>query len=284
VPIVRMDLQANNADWQLWAHMCLPNDPEMRENYLATQAARGKQSIKDQAPRFRERVFLEARQGITTKLCRPLTEQEEEVLEAFVARAAAVEIAGILAEVEEQYFEPYGGDGRVTRSPGIDTIQAKIDDGGKKGRACGEILWNIVTLDKHHQCEIEASYNRGVSMMVWRVEAEMKGQDIPGETERHLTLWRDYGPVAPLWAAWIYCRSLARVNGIPWFLNQWLEPVIRRSLWFANFAVDFKAKGSDKKLLTEDRVIRINPELGPMESVPPRFDAKQLEWARRRRR
>jgi hypothetical protein len=159
-----------------------------------------------------------------------------------------------------------------------------MDDGAENGRACGEILWNIVALQKHHHLEIEASYNRAVSIMVCRVEAGGKQQDTPGETVRHLTLWPDYGPVAPLWAARIFCKTLARQRGIPWSFNQWLEPVVRRSLWFANFAVEFKAKGARKKLLTEDQVIRINPELSPIESIPPRFDATQLEWARRLRR
>jgi hypothetical protein len=284
VAIVHMDHQANDADWQLWAHMCLPNNLEMREDYRVTQAARAKQKIKDEASRFSEEAFITAQQNLAAKLGRPLSEHEEEVLAGRVARAAARDIAGILVEIEELYSEPHGGDGRLTRSPGIDAIQAAINDGARKGRACGEILWNIAALDKHHHGEIDASYNRAVSIMVCRVEAEGKGQDIPGETERHTTLWRVYGPVAPLWAAWIFCKALARERDIPWSLNQWLEPIIRRSLWFANFTVGFKARKSDTKLLTEDRVIRINPELGPIESLPPPFGAEQLEWARRLKR
>jgi len=145
-----------------------------------------------------------------------------------------------------------------------------------KGRACGEILWNIVTLKTRHP-DRTASFNHADSIMVSRAKHE--GQTLPGVTERRTKMWRKHGPVAPLWAAHIFCRAVAREREIPWFFNQWLKQVVSVSLWFADFAVGFKHEQAKTMLLTEDQVIRVNPELGPTKPDIPPFTDQQLVWA-----
>jgi hypothetical protein len=277
VPIVHLDLEANDADRQLLAVMIWPNDPGMRANYLVKTAVLGKHKTRELARPFREQAFEAVAQNITAKLGLPLSDQEMEALTTRVARRADREIAAILAEIDEQYIEPHGGDDRLAHAPGIDDIvQSAMDDGALKGRACGEILWNIVTLRLHHP-DLTASFNHADSIMVSRAKHE--GQTLPGQTERWTKMWREHGPVAPLWAAHIFCKSVARERNIPWFFNQWLKQVVSVSLWFTDFAVGFKADKAKPMLLTEDQVIRVNPELGPTKPTIPPFTGQQLIWA-----
>jgi hypothetical protein len=277
VPIFHLDLEANDADRQVLAVMIWPNDPELRENYLVTTASLSKQKVKELTPLFREQAFRTAMQNIEVKLHRRLSDREIEALAARVARQSAWKIFGILAEIDEQYLEPHGGDGRLARVPGIDSIVVQaMTDGVRKGSACGEILWNIVTLDKHHP-HLKASFNRAERIMVRRAKHE--GSPLPGETYRRTKMWREYGPVAPLWAAYNFCKGEAREREIPWSSNQWLKSIVSVSLWFADFAVKFKAEQAKKYLLTVDQVVRLNPELSPSEPCLPPFTNQQLVWA-----
>jgi hypothetical protein len=257
--------------------MIWPNDLEMRKNYLVTAAALSKQKVRDaQLP---EQVRQTVLQNVASKLQRELTEDERERIAVIAQINGAKAVSSILAEIDELYYEPQGGDGRLACAGGFNTIlETAMNDGVRQGSACGEILWNIVTLDKHHP-HLKASRNHAEHIMVRR--AKYEGRTIPGETTRRTTMWRKYGPVAPLWAAYVFCKGAAREQGLPWAFNQWLKPVVSVSLWFANFAVNHKVPEAKSTLLSEAQVVRVNPELVPLEPHLPPFSSEELRrWAR----
>ena len=116
-------------------------------------------------------------------------------------------------------------------------LQNAMAAGGKYGAACGEILLNIATLRRHHP-NFRASKNLATHIMVCRAKHESR--TIPAERDRK-TMWEKWGPVAPLWAAYFVCRSVARERGIPWSSPESLTLTVSTSAWFADFAVGFKA-------------------------------------------
>jgi hypothetical protein len=239
MPHVRINLDAKDAAEQLIAHMVWPDNADARADYLVTVGALGKQAVKNRAPQY----------GTT----------------------AAV------AELDELYLQPNGGDGRLAAARGTDLIgQDAMASGGKYGRACGEILFNIATLDTHHP-DFRASKNLAMHIMVCRAEHE--GRDIPADRDRK-TMWERWGPVSPLWAAFFFWRSAARGQRIPWSFPQWVTLIVSTSLSFANFATGFKARGAGASLLSEDAVIRVNPDMEPTEPVLPPFSDRELGWAR----
>jgi hypothetical protein len=182
-----------------------------------------------------------------------------------------------VAELDELYLQPNGGDGRLAHARGVDLIrQDAMAAGGKYGIACGEILFNIATLDTHHR-EFRASKNLAIHIMVCRAKHE--GRDIPAERDRK-TMWEDWGPVAPLWAAYLVCKADARRRGIPWVVAEWVTDIISISLWFADFGTRFKASGARDWLLSEDAVVRVNPDMEPKKPPLWPFSDRELGWAR----
>jgi hypothetical protein len=239
MPHERIDLQAKNAAVQLLAIMIWPADLEARANYRVKAAAWTIAQISD--------------------------------------GRVAKKIAGRRkAEIERNYFGPAGGWGRVTAAPSMDAIiQDALATGGKYGRACGEILFNIVTLCQQHP-EVRASKNLATDIMVRRAKHE--GRAIPDEPHRK-TMWKEWGPVAPLWAAYLVCKLVAVEGGISWLSPERLPLIVRTSHWFADFAVGFMASGARVPLLSENAVVRVNPGTEPIKPELPPFSVQQLAWA-----
>jgi hypothetical protein len=186
-------------------------------------------------------------------------------------------VSNVQAEINNDIFRPSGGFGGVAHARGVDLIhQDALAAGGKYGIACAEILFNIVTLHRHHP-NFRASKNRATHIMVCRAKHE--GRDIPADRDRK-KMWEKWGPVAPLWAAYIVCKAAAGRRGIPWPFPQWVTLLVSTSLWFANFAIGFKASGAGGPLLSEDAVIRVNPDMEPTEPELLPFSERELGWAR----
>jgi hypothetical protein len=243
MPHVWIDLEAKDLAEKLLARMVHPADPDARADYLVTVGAIGKQAVKNLAPQY------------------------------------GAEAAEAVAEIEELYLQPNGGDGRLAHARGVDLIrQDAMDAGGKYGIACGEVLFNIATLDRHHP-DLRASKNLAMHIMVCRAKHE--GREIPAERDRK-TMWEKWGPVAPLWAAYIVCRAAAGRRGIPWSFPQWTTLIVSTSLSFADFAVGFKASGAEDYLLSEseDVVVRVNPDMEPTDPELWPFSDQELGWAR----
>jgi hypothetical protein len=242
MPHVWIDLEAKDLAERLIAHMVHPADPDARADYLVTVGAIGKQAAKNLTPQY-----------------------------------GAETVAAPIAETEELYLQPNGGDGRLAHARGVDLIrQDAMDAGGKYGIACGEILFNIATLCRHHP-EFRVSKNLATHIMVCRAKHE--GRDIPAERDRK-TMWEKWGPVAPLWAAYIVCRAAAGRRGIPWSFPNRVRLIISTSLCLANFAVGFKASGAEDHLLSEDVVVWVNPDMEPTEPELWPFSDQELGWAR----
>ena len=60
----------------------------------------------------------------------------------------------------------------------------------------------------------------------------------------------------------------------------WVALIVSTSLWFANFAIGFKASGAGDPLLSEDAVVRVNPDMEPTEPELGPFSDRELGWAR----
>jgi hypothetical protein len=277
VRIFHIDLEANDAALQLLAIMCWPRNPKAREHFLVKAALQNMDAVEN---RITEAAHQVLRRTLELQLPQLPNGTSESVAEALAedlasktARQASEVVRGINTEIDALYLRPYGGKGRLVSAPAMESIlQAAMAEGGKYGTACGEILFNIVTLHKHHP-DLRASKRRAMYIMVRCARDE--GRDIPADRDRK-TMWETWGPVAPLWAARIVCRSAAREQGVSRFGSM---PFISCSLWFADFAVKFEARGAKESLLSEDKVIRVNPELDPVEPNLPPFDGKRLIYA-----
>lgn len=116
-------------------------------------------------------------------------------------------------------------------------------------------------------------------MHIMVCRAEHQGQDIPADRDRK-KMWEIWGPVSPLWAAYLYWKLVAAEKGITWSFPEWSTLIVSTSLWFANFAIEFKAPGAKGFLLSEKAVIRVNPDMEPIKPGLALFSDRELGWAR----
>jgi hypothetical protein len=270
MPAFEIDRGAKDAPLQLFAIMCWPHDVMARQSFLATAAAQAMQHAEDLLPRVAEEVseFL-IRQVQAVGL--PI---DPAVIKAQALKLGAAAVSNVLAEISNDLFRPSGGFGRVAAASGVDAItKSAMDNGGRFGHACGEILSYIVRLRKHHP-DVEPSINRATYILVRTARKE--GRNIPPERLR-ATMWTKWGGVAPLWGAYALCTWAALARGID---SIFFDDIISGSLWLAEFAVGFKPKGSRDVLLPETKVIRIRCQLEAVEPEISPLTHEQVAWAK----
>src|SRR3954453_10105200 len=148
MPTFNIDLAAKDASLQLHAIMFWPHSATARENYLVTAAAQVKHDA-DELPLLAE----EASKSMIRDVQAAGFAVNPVAIKTQAQEQARALVSSVHAEIDTDVLRPSGGYERLVHSPGIDAIHAARDDAAKKGRACGEILWNIVTLDKRHHGE-----------------------------------------------------------------------------------------------------------------------------------
>jgi hypothetical protein len=277
VRVFQIDLDAADADWQLHAIKIWPDDFEARDNFIVKAAALSKVTVEVRTPQLAARELERHLQTVLPMLPDEVRLPYAEALAEKVARQVNEIRAGIITEIDRDYFRPHGGLGREVYAPGLDAIrhEAEATAGGKYGRACGEILGYIVMMRWHHHPELRPSVRLATHIMVER--AKFEGRSIPDDHDRK-KLWRKggWGGVAPLWAARTLAAPTPGIHRVP------VKLIIQYAHWLADFAVKFRPCNSalSWRLLDEASIVRVNPELPPLEPPIPPLPDQLLGWAR----
>ncbi len=174
--------------------------------------------------------------------------------------------------VDQELFRRAGGLHSVASAPGSSVLSdemRKAADGG--AYACGARLLLVARLARFHR-DLSASLNRADAILD-AVNASRGSAKLP-QTRAIKNAWREWGGVAPLWAAFIGARGDAALGStspqetasrlfedVParWRMIGWAK-------WFRAFAVGHKPPGASRTILAEHEAVLIT---GSAPEVPP---------------
>lgn len=268
MPVFEIDLEAKDAALQLLAIMDWPHDETKRKHFLVTAAAQSMQKVEDDIPSAADEfvdVLMREAQAAGLSI-------DPVALKAKAREHVAAAISSVQAEITNDLFRPSGGFGGVAAAGGSDAIlTSAMDNGGKFGRACGELLAYIVMMDKHHP-DLRPSIRLATHIMI---EDAKNVRDIPADRDRR-EMWQTWGCVAHLWAA----VALVKLATGPGVHRVPLKQVISNARWLADFAVSFRPIRAQTTLLQEDEIVRVNPDLPSVEPDIPPLRKKWLHVAR----
>jgi hypothetical protein len=92
-------------------------------------------------------------------------------------------------------------------------------------------------------------------------------------------MWKEWGPVAPLWAAAAFCETAAKARGafpLSYHDLEYRQELIACSRWIADVAVDYRPPGATEPLLREDGIIKLQWSLEARKpKIPPLTMAQQ---------
>lgn len=311
-PAIDFDLNEQFADLKIAAIMCWPNDSRKRELNLAAMGLGIMGGVEEVLlPRLIKTIEMASRPDVLEKdLYKEITRiangskttfnlamgfirgftdlalhgsQEETEVGSFIA-ACRSENASLIKDFLADRIQPDvrnnllgKGFSTAASSPSIDSVNEEIAalEGGDP-RFIGTILATVASMAHFHTELKTASLRRAFFI------AERSGL---ARAERSLKdAWKQFGPVAPLWAAALVLREFQLPKSgwlIPMLIDdtQKLE-LIATAKWFCNFAASYRQRNSPEALIKREILVLLpdtvevrKPELSPL---PPLM----LEWAK----
>ncbi len=174
--------------------------------------------------------------------------------------------------IEQELFRSAGGFHSVASAPGSARLTSDINKVFNGGAfACGTRLLMVARLAKFHP-NLSASLNRADAILEI-MKDNWAGAKLPADRTLKYA-WKEWGGVAPLWAAYVGTLEDAVLNSVgpqEWALRMRMDKPMRRQLigwakWFRRFAVGHVPKGATRTLLAEQEAVLITgavPEMEP---------------------
>ena len=161
----------------------------------------------------------------------------------------------------QKLFKPAGGHLSAGHAPGAKAMSQAIANGmrGSPGSA-GLALVYCASIHKHHQV-LTASLAR--SHAVVSVVAKRIGLKVPSDLRSFRAVWKEWGSVAPLWAAVYVNMAAHKALQLPMrdAFGNWngeLKQTLAYAAWFRHFATTHVPLNAKEPLLGADE----SPMLG----------------------
>jgi hypothetical protein len=141
----------------------------------------------------------------------------------------------------------------------------------------------ILQLKEHHPNLVGKSGqfvrpSLNVALEIFAQRTKEGNSDLPPKA-MWKRMWREWGPIAPLWAAVELYERAAAARGAPLLSLhdiKWRRQIVASSLWIADFTEEFRPLGGTAPLLPKNSVIR--PHYGTKAKkpvIPPLTDELQ---------
>lgn len=250
-PTLDLHLDSDAAAHQLMAFLVAPFDRKRQQEFLAMLAA----DLLDSAPSYVARRMEQLR-AVTVVHDHPQTA-----------------LLRYRRHVEDTLFLPSGGLPRLRDAdPPVAWAKELQQSAGGPLLAAGRLLLFIVQMAVHHP-KMTASTKRALGVLdAWG----KAGGPVPTLRQRPL-VWRQFGGVAPVYAAMILAQEYWLKHGLTpeqaIGQKRLFVQLLSWMAWLRDFSMGHKPLGASAPLLRSDKVVRLPaglaPEQPPIGPLPP---------------
>lgn len=186
------------------SYMLSPESSLERSELVTTWTATGLGRIKAAEPY----LVAAMQEGVREAKQRVLLKRDPEQIQRAEELSALFDVFAEMApgyscyEIQQKYFEPFGGFSAVARAPGLAAIMTAFERNWRQAMFAAAIWIINLQIYQHHN-DIRPD-GGGIRKAIHIMRHEPFWQDAPRDESTMLTYWRTYRSVAHLWAGFFY--------------------------------------------------------------------------------